>query len=180
MRADAGRWERGRRPIAAALHRSGSLLDVGCANGVLMESIARWAAEAGHDVEPYGLDHSPELAALAWRRMPRWSDRISVGNVVAWTPPRRFDFVRPDFAYVPTWRQADLVERLLRVVVAVGGRLIVCTYGSAGPGAERAEAIGDFLRGWGHAVAGEASGVDTNGVVITRVAWVDAGPPASE
>ena len=29
------------------------------------------------------------------------------------------------------------------------------------------------MRKWGYTVAGEADGIDTNGVVFTRVAWTD-------
>lgn len=104
MRADATRWERGRRPIAEGINRNGTFLDVGCANGLLMESIVGWAAAAGHHVEPYGLDYSPNLAALARRRLPHWADRIFVGNGADWTPPQRFDFVRTELVYVPPGR----------------------------------------------------------------------------
>ena len=44
--------------------------------------------------------------------------------------PRRFDFVRTELVYVPESRQRDLLARLLADVVAPGGRLIVCGYGS--------------------------------------------------
>lgn len=174
MSGDATRWERGRRPIVADIDRDGSFLDVGCANGLLMESVAAWATADGHRIEPYGLDHSPAIADLARRRLPGWADRIFVGNVADWTPPRRFDFVRTELVYVPPKRQLDLVARLLREVVAPAGRLIVCSYGSATRPTPRAEPVGDILRGWGHLVAGEAEGADLNGVVITRVAWVRA------
>ena len=43
FRGDAGRWERARRPIASAVDRDGTFLDVGCANGLLMESLVEWA-----------------------------------------------------------------------------------------------------------------------------------------
>ena len=179
MRADAARWERGRRPIVAAVDRDGTFLDVGCANGLLMESVAAWAAAAGHRLEPYGLDYSPALADLARRRFPQWADRIFVGNVVDWRPPFRFDVVRTELEYVPPVRQPALVGRLLREVVAPGGRLIVCAYGSSRPDGPRAEPVGDRLQGWGFAIAGETDGADDNGVVFVRVAWIDAPPGRS-
>ena len=66
-------WAYGRSLICDAIHRDGSFLDVGCANGFLMESVERWAAVRGRRIEPYGLDISPELADLARSRLPAWS-----------------------------------------------------------------------------------------------------------
>jgi hypothetical protein len=37
-------WEQFRRPIMAAIDRSGTFLDIGCANGLLMDDIRRWGA----------------------------------------------------------------------------------------------------------------------------------------
>ncbi len=91
---DLASWERGRRPIMAAVDRDGTFLDVGCANGFLMESVRKWGAEDGYDIEPYGLDISSELAALARRRLPQWADRIFVGNAQEWMPSQGFDVVR--------------------------------------------------------------------------------------
>ncbi len=55
--------------VADAIDRDGSLLDVGCANGYLMECLPRWTP---FDVEPYGLEISSDLAELARRRLPHW------------------------------------------------------------------------------------------------------------
>jgi hypothetical protein len=133
-----------------------------------MECVRVWAAEDGCRIEPYGVDLSPKLAELARRRLPEWADRIFTGNVVDWSPPRRFDFVRTDLV-VPEFRRRWLAERLLNEFVTPGGRLIVCSYGSG-----QTEPVADLLRGWGHAVAGETSGVNPDGVVNVRVAWVEA------
>lgn len=59
-----------------ALDRSGTFLDVGCANGLLMSSVAKWSADRGLAVEPYGVEISPRLADLARRRYPKWRERI--------------------------------------------------------------------------------------------------------
>lgn len=135
---DAESWEAVRRPIADAVHRPGTFLDVGCANGLLMESVARWAP---FPVEPYGLDFAPQLAAEARRRLPQWANRIFVGDARTWEPPQRFDFVRFELVYVPEAEWRALAERLLRFV-APAGRLIVCGYGGD-------EVIAP-LRSWGH------------------------------
>jgi hypothetical protein len=51
-------WERFRRAGATSIDRDGSFLDIGCANGLLMESVVTWAREGGYRVEPSGLDIS--------------------------------------------------------------------------------------------------------------------------
>jgi predicted pyridoxine 5'-phosphate oxidase superfamily flavin-nucleotide-binding protein len=122
---DGQSWEAVRRPIADAVHRAGTFLDVGCANGLLMESVVRWAP---FPVEPYGLDYAPRLVAEARRRLPRWADRIFLGDARTWVPPQDFDFVRTELVYVPEEGRREYVERLLGFV-APGGRLIVCGYG---------------------------------------------------
>lgn len=174
FRGDGEHWELARRPIALALDRDGTFLDVGCANGLLMESLAAWAAEDGHTIEPYGLDLIPTLAALARRRLPRWSDRIFTGNLMAWEPPRRFDFVCTNLEFVPAHGRRDMVERLLQRFLLPGGRLIVTSYGSSRRPEPKTEPVGEIIRGWGYGVAGESEATDTNGIVITRVAWTDA------
>lgn len=173
FRGDAKRWERARRPIASAIDRDGTFLDVGCANGLLMESIAAWGEEDGHKIEPYGLDLIDSLAALARRRLPHWSERIFTGNVMGWKPPLSFDFVCASLEFVPSHRRRDMVERLLQEFLVPGGRLILTSYGSSRRPELRTEMVGEILRDRGYEVAGESEAADTNGVVITRVAWLD-------
>jgi SAM-dependent methyltransferase len=170
---DEARCERARRPIVSAIDRDGTFLDVGCANGLLMESLAAWAGAEGHKLEPYGLDLIESLAALARQRLPHWSERVFVGNVMVWRAPFRFDFVRTELEYVPRHRRLEMVERLLGEYLSPGGRLILCSYGSSRRSTPKAEPVEEILRTWDYAVAGEAEGADTNGVVFTRIAWTD-------
>ena len=166
---DARDWERYRRVVTAPVDRDGTFLDVGCANGLLMESVARWAAEEGHCVEPYGVDISPKLAELARRRLPQWRDRIFVGNALSWTAPLRFDFVRTEMVYVPDHLRRRYAERLLEDLVAPGGCLIACSYGSSRPEGGRAKPLVEEFRGWGLSVAGVHDVVSPeHGFVITR------------
>ncbi len=138
-----------------------------------MGSVALWAAEEGYKIEPYGLDLIDSLAALARNRLPHWAGHLFIGNVLDWRPPFRFDFVRTELEYAPPSHRRKMVERVLHEYLVPGGRLIVCSYGSSRHPALKAGHIGEILRDWCYSVAGEAEGVDTNGVVFTRVAWTD-------
>jgi len=162
-------WMRFRRPIADAVDKDGSFLDIGCANGLLMESVATWAREDGHVVEPFGLEISEKLADLARSRLPAWHDRIFVGNALFWTPPARFDFVRTEMVYVPVTRRREYVDRLLNSFVAEGGRLIVCSYGSSRPDGQRTEPLTDAFAAWGLTIAGVFDALSDHGFITTRV-----------
>jgi SAM-dependent methyltransferase len=165
---NAANWERARSLIAEAM-RPGAFLDVGCASGYLMECMVGWCAAAGMACEPYGLDIAPELAELARRRLPRWRDRIFVGNGLDWQPPRRFEVVRAGLEYVPVRRRRDLVAHLLAEVVAEGGRLIIGVFNE-----EREErATERALGAWGFAVAGAHERLHTDPRLAYRIVWID-------
>lgn len=123
---DAATWDASRGFVADALYRSGSFLDVGCASGILMESVQRWGITKNLSIEPYGLEIIPELADLARRRLPHWAARIYTGNIRQWRSPNmRFDYVliRPEYA--PEHRRAELVHHVLNQVLESDGRLII-------------------------------------------------------
>ncbi len=103
-------WEHARSHIAHAIDRDGSLLDIGCANGYLLECLPRWTT---HAIDRYGLDIAPELVDLARNRLPELADRLWAGNALDWEPPHRFTYVRTGLEYVPRHRRRELVERLL-------------------------------------------------------------------
>lgn len=160
---DAADWELSRRLVVRALHRDGTFLDLGCANGLLMESVVRWAAADGRLIEPYGLDASARLVALAQRRLPQWSDHLYVGDALTWTPPHRFDFVHTMVDLVPPRRRAEWLWRVLEEMITPGGRLLVRDY----------QGVGDRLRGWGLPVTGTT--VQRRGQRRAQeVAWLDA------
>jgi SAM-dependent methyltransferase len=168
---DAARWEAGRRAIVEAIDRDGSFLDVGCASGLLLESVVSWSP---HRVEPFGLELAPRLNELARARLPQWADRIFDGNALTWEPPQRFDFVRTELVYVPDGRRERYVRRLLAAVVSPGGRLIACGYGSPRSGVPT-EPVGAILRGLGFTPELELAAVAPEGGPIAEVAALRAG-----
>ncbi len=170
-------WRRARRHLTEAIVGDGTFLDVGCANGLLMESVAAWCAERGLAVEPYGVDISAALAELARRRLPRWAGRIWVGNAVDWRPPAglRFDYVHILLDCVPRARRADLVRHhLAHTVRPGGGRLLVSDY-AADPAAGH-PAAAETLSSLGFRCAGQTSGDARPGRPPAPAAWIAADP----
>ena len=163
-------WEHARRLVLDAVDRDGSFLDVGCANGLLMESVARWAAEDGVVLEPYGVEISPALADLARRRLPRWADRIWTANARDFEPAQRFTYVRTGLDYVPVRRRRAYVEHLLARVVAPGGRLIVGAYNEESAGADLAETV----ETWGLSVAGRTMREHRHPALAYKAFWLIA------
>ena len=156
-------WTWSRSLIADAIDRDGSFLDVGCANGYLMECLPRWTS---FDVEPYGLDISEELSALAKRRLPRWANRIWTGNALTWEPPTRFTYLRTGLEYVPLPRQEDLLRHLSdfceRLVIGVFNEQI------------HEHATEELVRSWGFPITGRSERPHREPSMAYRCFWIDA------
>lgn len=163
------RWNQLRRPVADCVDRSGTFLDIGCANGYLMECVERWTAERGLRVEAHGLDISEELVKLAQQRLPHKANLLHIGNAWDWTPPHRYDIVNTDLCYVPADLRGSYVKRLLDLFVAEDGLLLISEYRPTKEADDPRWAT-DTLTEWGHNIVRTASGHDLNGgKELTRV-----------
>jgi Mycolic acid cyclopropane synthetase len=154
-------WERARSLLADTVEPGQDFLDIGCANGLLMESMAAWAG-----VEPYGLEISRELAEVARSRLPQWADRIWVGNALHWEPPKSFAVVRTGLDYVPPSRRPELVEHLL----SYARRLVVGVFNEV----QEERALERETEGWGFRVSGRAERPHPHPRLAYRAFWIDA------
>jgi SAM-dependent methyltransferase len=169
----AAAWRAQRGHLVQAVDRDGSFLDVGCANGHLLESMVAWCAEGGVRLEPYGVDLSAGLVAEARRRLPGWADRFWVGNALDWTAPggRRFDFVHTLLDLVPSARLAEMVRHQLEHLVAPGGRLLASSYVSARDRSRHADQV---LRRLGFPVDGVTHPARGSGSsTVPPSAWIE-------
>jgi SAM-dependent methyltransferase len=173
---DEADWRQARSLVAEAIPRSGTFLDVGCASGLLMESVHAWCAERGHAVEPWGVDIAPELAQLARARLPRWADRIFEGNAARWRPPRRFDFVRAGLEYVPRPGRGAFLTHLLAHAVAPGGRLLVGPSSEPRSASRAGPSMEDAVHAAGCHVGGRIERPHPrDDRVVRRLVWIDLG-----
>ena len=127
--------------------REGAFVDIGCADGYLLESLPPWTP---HTVDRYGLDIAPELIELAHRRPPELVEHLFVGNALHSEPPHRFTEVRTGLDHVLRHRRLELVERLL----AYCDRLVIGVFNEE----THARTTEDLLEGWGLVSPGAASG----------------------
>ncbi len=163
------RWRAEREPIFDGITRDGDLLDVGCANGYLLECLVEWGCERGVDITPFGLDQGARLIEIARRRQPHVAGHFYVGNAWDWQPPRRFQYVYTLLDCVPQAYESAYLRRLLDRFVKPGGRLIAGDYGSRSRDLP-ARDVATVFEAAGLAVAGTSASPDG---WTTRFAWVD-------
>ena len=118
-------WRQAREVILDAIPTPGSFLDVGCANGHLIECLAVWTRERTLALTMYGLELNPQLAQLARQRLPELAHHIYTGNAADWVPAQRFTYVRTGLEYAAPGTEMMLIRHLLAAVVEPRGRLLV-------------------------------------------------------
>ncbi len=163
------RWREERELILEAVDRDGDFLDIGCANGYLLECLVGWAREKGIELMPYGADIGARLIELAKRRLPQYAAHFWTANAWSWRPPRKFRYVYTLCDCVPEDRLGQCMERLLERCVEEGGLLIVGSYGSprVGPARDLARDLAEL----GFDVAGSAVR-SRDDFPFTRIAWI--------
>jgi SAM-dependent methyltransferase len=162
------RWVSERSPIVRAFDRDGDFLDVGCANGLLLEDVVAWAATRGHVLVPHGVDIGPGLVGLARKRLPGFAANFVVADAWSWQPNRTWDYV---FSLVDLGPDDLACYWLMRLDgwVAPGGRLIIGSYGSRSRDVEPADVAG-LLEMCDYHMTGEALAGEPP---ISRFAWTD-------
>ena len=164
------RWRLEREPILDAVDGEGDLLDIGCANGYLLECLMTWGRERGLSLVPHGVDQGSRLIDQAKRRLHDFDSNFHVGNSWDWEPAQRVRYVYTLYDCVPESYLPEYLHRLHKKFVARGGRLIVGAYGSHSRGI-RAFDVAEALTSAGLVVAGSTT---AGHLPVARFAWVDA------
>ena len=161
-------------PSSTAIDGDGDLLDVGCANGYLLECLVAWGAERGLALTPHGVDIGPLLIAEAKRRLPEYAAQLP-------RRPTRGTGAHPAVSgtFIPcttasqsrccaTTFSASSMRSWSRVVASSSGRT------EAYPARSPSLLIADVLAEYGHTVAGRSfGGAMADGKPVSSFAWVD-------
>ena len=166
------RWLAERSPLLDAIVGDGDFLDLGCANGYLLDSVVGWALERGLALKPHGVDLNARLLMDAMRRFPGENHRFWVANVWNWLPPKRFRWIYAIWDLVPVAFLPNLALHLLDHAVTEDGSLIFGAYGSKSDNTPSFD-IAKLLRDQGCKIAGESQGGELpGGGPVTRFAWL--------
>ena len=172
FRGGSERWRAERSPLLDAIDGDGDFLDLGCANGFLLESAVSWAEERGVRLVPYGVDLNPLLVQAAIRRFPELAHHFWVANAWGWLPPKRFRWIYAIWDLVPIDLLPDFAGHLLELAVTEDGAVIFGAYGSKSADTPSVD-IARVLADGGLPVSGTAQGGELHrGGPVTRFAWV--------
>lgn len=164
------RWRTERELVLDAVSDDGDFLDVGCANGYLLECLVQWGHERHVRLTPYGVDCSAQLIALAKQRLSQYASHFWVANAWEWLPLRQFRHVYSLDDCVPQELLPAYIRRLVTRYVETGGTLIMGAYGSYSK-QEAARDIATDIAAAGFRVAGSSS---RGALPVARVAWIRA------
>lgn len=124
------KWEDARKFISNCINKSGSLLDVGCANGFLLKSLTSWSSQ---EITPYGIDILDKNIQNAKELFPDYQDNFiccSYDNFLGKYPetfPNDFDFIIWSFWDDQHKISKEEIEYLLSHVNGKG-KLIITFY----------------------------------------------------
>ena len=161
------RWIRCRKPIVDCIEKLGTFLDIGCANGYLLECILKWTSKRDLNIIPYGLDLSAKLITLAKQRLPKYKNNLYVGNGWNWKNPIKFDYVGTEIVYVPECLQKEYIKRIIDLYLEEDGNLLLTEYRSKNDDVNKPW-IDKILIDWGFNITKQVSGFD-NDKELTRV-----------
>ncbi len=167
------RWRTERSPLLEALDGDGEFLDLGCANGFLLESVVGWARDSGLTLIPYGVDLNPLLIQEAIRRFPDAAHHFWVANAWRWLPPKRFRWIYAIWDLVPPEMVPTLARHLLVNALRDDGAVIFGAYGSKSDVIPPMDIAG-VLRAGDLPISGESSGGELpSGGPVTKFAWIN-------
>jgi hypothetical protein len=163
-------WRMGRQFIADIIHKDGTILDIGSANGFLLRCLQEWSDKK---LEPYGIEPDENLLTKSRKLFPGEEDHFvalkihELNKLAAQGMPESYDVVfwnvwdNWDFKSEEQLKALDMVQD----IVASGGRLILGFYDENSVAQKRISK----LRQQGLSISGTSENKQGHGIV----AWVN-------
>ena len=110
------------------VHKDGTFLDVGCANGVLLRDLCMWAKEKSINLIPFGFDINRKLIEESRKKIPLHRTNFKVDKEDNYKINKKFTFIRMPL------RNGRGRQRLLKKYLGMlesGGRLVITCYDDA-------------------------------------------------
>jgi len=128
-------WESRRKFISQAINKSGTILDIGCANGFLLKCLQKWSV---YKLIPYGIDNNEKRIEQAKDLFPLHSNNFIVTRMpnleifFKMRFPAKFDFIYWNIWDPWNFENQKEIEsfKLAFKMVSSGGRLILGFYQS--------------------------------------------------
>lgn len=120
-------WRLAREVILEGVHKDGTFLDIGCANGVLARDLCVWAKERNINLIPFGIDIDKELIKECKRKLPKFKMNFIVAHRCKFKPNMKFTFICTYFSPKNWWKRDEFLKSCLEMLEP-GGRLILTRY----------------------------------------------------
>lgn len=114
-------WEQARGLYLKLIEKPGKILDLGCANGFLLDFIIK---SKKFNLIPFGVDLNEDLIKIAKELFPKYSANFVTQDINDFKSEEKFDYI---LAYFPFFKKKDFLKRLYSMLKN-GGRIIIALY----------------------------------------------------
>ncbi|MEI8073050.1 MAG: class I SAM-dependent methyltransferase [Candidatus Saccharibacteria bacterium] len=146
-------WEQKRRFIADTINGDGSILDIGCAGGLLLRSLQEWTS---YKLDPYGVDIVEDYITAAKKLYPDLVNHFAVldarklDNIFQVGLPTSYDYVYWNFLQAEFANDPNLYKIIENILNLATKRVIFGFYARNNPEATQAEYLAERekVQGW--------------------------------
>ncbi|MFW5720338.1 MAG: hypothetical protein ACOCXT_04905 [Candidatus Dojkabacteria bacterium] len=126
-------WEAGRIFIASEIDKDGTILDIGCANGLLLVCLEAWS---GKSLDKYGIDTNGDLIIQGKEFFPDLKNNLKIAELrsIKWIEelglPATYDYIFWNIwdNFVISEEVLDGIEEIITTRIKPGGKLLLGFY----------------------------------------------------
>lgn len=129
-------WELRRKFVSQSIDKNGTILDIGCAGGMLLRCLQEWS---GYKLEPYGIDIIPEYIKAAQELLTDFKDHFAILDVRELHKinntglPGKYDFVFWNYLGPKYFQDPNINTTIKNVIDLASHRAIIGFYTPSDP-----------------------------------------------